>query len=328
MRGKTFVRPEIQEARPDLVSLQGRYSNSRNGAAVEDSTDESGEVDVWQIESVAAELGACENDFLIAASVVALDVLDDVVRWNAALASAYLGDDAIGADLIASFLYLDHGARPGGGGGNDLYVVARGAGYDFLPRPVCDLLHQCGLFDIAHDEVDLVELPYRFRRALSVAACSHDGGVRVPSAGRAEGAASLGVGHVRNGAAVHHIHIDGRAPMHDIESSRGELGGKGAGVGLVELAAMGFDGYPRFGLEWDGGHGGLHEGHCISFKESTVATGRLADGDQCKTMIPAQPAILPLHSGIQNLQSQLRFGIIFVYNIAQKGFEDEHIRYI
>ena len=59
-----------------------------------------------------------------------------------------------------------------------------------------------------------------------------------------------------------------------------------------------------------------------------MATGRRADGYPCKAMIPAQTAILPLHSGIQNLQSQLRFGIIFACNIAQKGFEDEHIRYI
>ena len=96
--------------------------------------------------------------------------------------------------------------------------------------------HEGRFLGIANDEIDLVELPQGLRRALRVATGSYYGGVGMSSPRGAERLSGFRVGHVRHGAAIHHVDVDTRGFADDLKSGLGKLSSQTAGIGLIELA--------------------------------------------------------------------------------------------
>src|SRR6266852_2153858 len=87
-------------------------AQSQERSFVEDSAEEISEFDAGtEIEAIAAQIDAAENDFVDARGAEAIDFTKNSFGREATAASAHKGDDAIGAAMIAAILNLQDGTR-------------------------------------------------------------------------------------------------------------------------------------------------------------------------------------------------------------------------
>ena len=188
---------------------------------------------------------------------------DEVVGGDAALAAAHFGDDAVGADLVAAFLDFEHSpaaAEDAGGGriaggvdrGSDIRIRIRvhvaGAGGQgwagaALPGQFGEGQgDQLGFVLVAGDEGNFGHPAEFGGGALGVAPGGDDDGLRVLAAGGAQGLAGFGVSGGGYGAGVDDDDVGVGRGVHQAAAGLDELTGQDGAVGLIELAAVGFNG--------------------------------------------------------------------------------------
>ena len=135
-------------------------------------------------------------------------------------------------------------------------------------------LNQRRLFRIADDQGYFGHTAEFIGGPLGVAAGGHHQGIRIRASGRAEGLARLGVGGGGDGAGVDDDDVGVVVRVNQAVAGLGEPAGQYGAVGLIELAAVGFNG--------DGSrHNGLPAeiGDAVAVVGVGGRHGRIAAGD-------------------------------------------------
>ena len=299
------VPPAGQQVGRDFVGLQGRYPQPGQVGFGQDAGQQRRQVDAAvQVKAVGAELRAGKGNFLETGRPVAADGGDDVVWRDAALAPPHFGDDAVGADLIAALLYFDHrpaaaqdaggsggdvGVRPGkpGGPGNCPGGINGDGAGGVVPgggMPARQFRHRHGhqlrLVGVAHHQGHFGQGAQFGGGALGIAAGGDDDGIGMLAAGGAQGLSGFGIGGggYRAGVDHHHIGAAGRR-RYGAAAGRGKLPRQRAAVGLVQLAAVGFNGHggrlrrQQGQRQGCGGGGHRHQRQHHGAKSATSASG-------------------------------------------------------
>ena len=102
--------PEAEEVGRYLLGLERGDAEARDIRRLQYLAEERWQGGAGQVKAVAAELGAGEDDLLVAFIDAPADLMHELRGRDAALAASHAGDDAVGADLVASLLDLDEGA--------------------------------------------------------------------------------------------------------------------------------------------------------------------------------------------------------------------------
>src|SRR3990172_8308921 len=137
---ETFRAKQIEDAFVEAHRLDRAEAESRGLRAVEQKGHEPTEPQAGLRAEVAAHAHPREHDLLGALAEQAVHLFEDPAGWLAEGAAAGAGDDAEGANVIASLLHLDHGpvarilAKP-----PDSRAAPRGVGHT---QPVADRLDQ------------------------------------------------------------------------------------------------------------------------------------------------------------------------------------------
>ena len=170
-----------------------------------------------------------------------------VVDGDAALASAHFRDDAVGADLVAAFLYLDHRAGAEFERGRERLVFADGARGRRVSAAVLRAHErdERALVGVAHDEVYLRHGAQVVRRALGVAAGGDYERRRVAPPRRANRLPRFAVGDVSHRAGVQDVYLGALALRHDAVPGARELARERLRVRLIQLAAVSFEANAR-----------------------------------------------------------------------------------
>ena len=245
MRAQSRVLPQSQQSLPYLLRLEGGHPDTRNSGFAQDVFYQALKAGAGYIEAVRAELRACEHHFPESLVLQCEDLGYQVVRGDAPLPAPDLGHYAVGAHLVAPLLDFDHCSGA-------MYCFLRPHLIDYVPdsagsRSVSSklrhLLHQHAFICVAQHQVDLLQGRQLPPRALCVAARRHNERIGIASAGSSEGAPSLAVCNVGDSARVQDVYIGGLSGVHNQVSGGSETPCQRLGVGLVQLASLGFDSY-------------------------------------------------------------------------------------
>ena len=104
---EAWVFPQFQQLRSDLLGLQRGHSQPVDGCFGQDPSDQFPQTGPGEVETVSPQLGAGQHR--LPAAGASVDLGDDLLGRYAPLPAPYLWHDAVGADLVASLLNLNHG---------------------------------------------------------------------------------------------------------------------------------------------------------------------------------------------------------------------------
>ena len=168
---------------------------------------------VLPLPAPGGDLDAVDDDLAVALGGKALRLLHRGLQRHGAHPAAGIGDDAVGAEIVAPVLDLQQRPRPRGkpARGQDLKrarlarvvhalpFLARGGSFDHVADE--------GLAAVGADEHVDVQLADLVRAALGVAAAHADGGGRIQLAHAPDGVAGFLVGNGCDGAGIDDIAV-------------------------------------------------------------------------------------------------------------------------
>ena len=102
--------PERDEPRGEVLRLEGGEANPLHIALGEDAPDEG-----LKALPIGSDPGAGEYNLPVAHGHPGLDLTDHIGKGHASLPASNQGHDAVGAELVAALLNLDHAAGARGG---------------------------------------------------------------------------------------------------------------------------------------------------------------------------------------------------------------------
>ena len=228
--------PGLQASQPDADLghrlAQGRQQGCQRGLA-------------RQVYAPAGDLDACHHDFPVALSGQLLCLLQSGFQWGGADGTPGIGDDAVGAEVDAAVLDLQHGPGPllQPAGRQDLkFPAAQGIVQGVLVGLALQGLQQVGqelLPPAGASQYINAQCLDSLRGVLGVAAADADDGLRVLPAAPADHGPVFLVGNGGDRAGIDHVGIALLVETADLVAHRAQQVLHGLGLILVCFASEG-----------------------------------------------------------------------------------------
>ena len=202
----------------------------------------------FQVFAPGGNLNTCQNDLPVAVGGQARRLLRRLIQGERADRTAGVGDDAVGAEIDAAVLHLQHGPGPLAHAAGRQHLehpafkgLVDGLQMAFLRHRLLQKADEAGAVAGTGDQVH-IQLPHIVRMGLGVAAADGHHSFRTLLFHPVDDLPGFLVADRRDGAGIHHIGVRSVGKVHHLMASGPEGLLHGLGLILIHLTSKGVNG--------------------------------------------------------------------------------------